>query len=245
MTKRPPASRKPPAGRPSPGKSPAHKAAPVPAKKPLWLWAAIVGIIALALGIAVWSTTGNDKKVTEGSVVTGNSISTPAETQPVTMVGTALPPPPDSGADTAIGLTAPTLHGFTFDGSPIDITPDDGRAKMVVFLAHWCPHCNNEIPVILRWAESGGVPPNLDIIGVSTAVSPDRDNYPPSKWIVAKGWKYPVMADSAHNDAERAYGVASFPTFTIVGSDGKVKLRSSGELAETQLDGLVTQALTG
>ena len=230
MTKRPPANRKPP---------------PPPPKKPLWLWVAIAGIVALALGIAIWSTTGNDKKVTEGSVVTGNSISTPAETQPVTMVGTALPPPPDSGADTAIGLAAPTLHGFTFDGSPIDITPDSGRATMVVFLAHWCPHCNNEIPVILRWAESGGVPPNLDIIGVSTSVSADRANYPPSKWIVAKGWKYPVMADSANNDAARAYGVAGFPTFTIVGSDGKVKLRSSGELAETELDGLVAQALTG
>jgi thiol-disulfide isomerase/thioredoxin len=209
------------------------------------LWTAVVGIIALALGIAVWSTSGNDNKVSEGSVAPGKSISTPAETQPVTVVGTALPRPPDSGPDTAIGLTAPTLHGFTFDGSPVDVTPDDGRAKMVVFLAHWCPHCNREIPVILRWAQTGGVPPNLDIIGVSTSVSAQRDNYPPSKWIVQKQWTWPVMADSSNNDAAAAYGVASFPTFTIVGSDGKVKLRSSGELAETELDGLVTQALTG
>jgi cytochrome c biogenesis protein CcmG/thiol:disulfide interchange protein DsbE len=225
--------------------APSGKQTQRPVRKPLWLWAGIAAIVVIALGIAIWSTTGNDAKVTEGSVATGNSVSTPAETQPVTMVGTALPVATASGPDTAIGLTAPTLHGFTFDGSPVDISPDDGRAKMVVFLAHWCPHCNREVPVILQWAADGGVPPNLDIIGVSTSANAQAANYPPSTWIVAKGWKWPVMADSSHNDAAAAYGVAGFPTFTIIGSDGKVKLRSSGELPETDLDALVAQALTG
>ena len=211
---------------------------PPPRKKTLWLFGGIGALIVIALGIAVWSASGND-------TVTQGSGGTAAEVQPVTVVGTPLPPPPESGVDTAIGLQAPTLKGFTFDGSPIDITPGGGRAKMVVFLAHWCPHCNREIPVILRWAATGGVPANLDIVGVSTAVSAQRDNYPPSKWIVDKQWTYPVMADSANNDAAAAYGVAAVPTFSIIGPDGTVKLRSSGELAETQLDGLVASALAG
>ena len=53
------------------------------------------------------------------------------------------------------------------------------------------------------------------------------------------------MADSAAADAERAYGVAGFPTFVIVGADGKVKARSSGELPLADLDALVKQALAG
>jgi cytochrome c biogenesis protein CcmG, thiol:disulfide interchange protein DsbE len=211
-------------------------------KKPVWLWAGIAGVVAVALGIAVWSTSGNDTTVEQGTTGTNGTSSSPAETQPVTVVGPALPTPSEAGADTAIGMTAPTLRGFRFDGSPIDITPG-GRAKMVVFLAHWCPHCNREIPVLQTWAAGGGLPNDLDIIGVSTAVSAQRDNYPPSKWITDKAWAWPVMADSANSDAAAAYGVAGFPTFAIVGADGKVKLRSSGELTVADLDALVKQAL--
>lgn len=213
-------------------------------KKPVWLWAGIVGIVAIALGIAVWSTSGSDSKVTQGTTATGNSTSSAAETQPVTLVGTALPVPSETGADAAVGMTAPTLHGFTFSGAPIDITPG-GRAKMVVFLAHWCPHCNREIPVLQGWAAAGGKPADLDIIGVSTAVTSQRDNYPPSIWLVNKEWVWPAMADSAASDAATAYGVASFPTFVIVGADGKVKVRQSGELPVETLDALVHQAVAG
>ncbi len=216
---------------------------PQPArKKPLWLWAGMVGIIAVALGVAVWSTTGSDAKVSQGTTAANASSSSAAETQPVTVTGTALPSPSDSGADTAIGMSVPTVSGFAFDGTPIEITPG-GNAKMVVFLAHWCPHCNNEIPVLQSWAEAGGVPPGLDIIGVSTAVNAQRDNFPPSKWMVAKEWAWPVLADSTASDAAVAYGVGGFPAFVIVGADGKVKVRSSGELPVADLDALVKQAV--
>jgi cytochrome c biogenesis protein CcmG/thiol:disulfide interchange protein DsbE len=213
-------------------------------KKPWWLWAGIVGIIAIALGIAVWSSRGSDTPVSNGTTGTGTGGSSVAETQPVTVDGTALPTPPDSGADPAIGAKVPTLHGFAFDGSPLDITPG-GRAKMVVFLAHWCPHCNREIPVLQSWAASGGVAADVDIIGVSTAVTAERDNYPPSLWLSGKQWTWPVLADSKASDAAKAYGVGGFPTFVIVGADGTVKVRSSGELPVADLDTLVKQALAG
>lgn len=213
-------------------------------KKPIWLWGGVAGIIAVVLGFAVWSTTGSDTKVSEGTKATDNSSSSAAETQPVTVEGAVLPAPPEAGPDSAIGRTAPTLSGFHFDGSPIDITPG-GRPKMVVFLAHWCPHCNREIPVLQSWAAAGGVPADLDIIGVSTGVSAQRDNYPPSKWMVAMEWAWPVMADNADSDAGKAYGVAGFPTFVIVGADGTVKVRSSGELPVAELDALVRQAVAG
>ncbi len=116
---------------------------------------------------------------------------------------------------------------------------------MLVFLAHWCPHCNREIPVLQSWAAAGGVPAGLDIIGVSTAVNAQRDNYPPSKWIADKEWTWPVLADSAASDAAIAYGVGAFPNFVIVGADGTVKVRSSGELAVTDLDSIVRQAVEG
>lgn len=216
-----------------------------PPKKPWWMWAAIGAIVVIALGIAAWATTGNDPKVSVGTTGTDNSSSSAAETQPVTTVGTPLARQSQGGVDeTPSGLTPPTLKGFTFAGAPIDITPG-GRAKMVVFLAHWCPHCNREIPVIEAWAAADGVPASLDIIGVSTGVSAQSANYPPSQWIVKTAWQWPVMADSPQSDAALAYGVGGYPTFVIVGADGKVKVRNSGELPQADLDAMVKKALAG
>jgi cytochrome c biogenesis protein CcmG, thiol:disulfide interchange protein DsbE len=217
-----------------------HK--PQTRKKPLWLWGGIAALVVAALVIALWSARSDPAAVTQGSVATSGGVSSAAETQPVTVVGAVLAVAPDNGPDTAIGTAAPTLQGFHFDGSPIDITPGS-RAKMVVFLAHWCPHCNAEIPVLQAWAAGGGMPADLDIVGVSTSVNLHPDNYPPSAWMAAKQWAWPVLADSAASDAAHAYGVSGFPTFVIVGADGLVKVRSSGELPAEQLDALVKQAL--
>jgi predicted DsbA family dithiol-disulfide isomerase len=51
------------------------------------------------------------------------------------------------------------------------------------------------------------------------------------------------MADSEAKDAARAYGVSGFPFFTIVGADGKVKVRASGEIEIDQLTQIVNAAL--
>ena len=225
-----------------PALRPGKRPAPPPAKKNWWM-VIVIGILVIgaAAGIAIWSTRGSDS-VSEGSVGTDN-VSTSAETQPVTATGESLAQQSESGEDHSVdGKTPPTLQGFTFDGSPIEITPG-GRAKMVVFLAHWCPHCNREIPRLLAWKESGGIPADLDIIGVSTAATADRDNYPPSRWIQTIGWAWPVMADSSAQQAALAYGLGGYPTFVIVGSDGKVKVRYSGEIEVTDLAAMVATAL--
>jgi hypothetical protein len=87
------------------------------------------------------------------------------------------------------------------------------------------------------------VPADLQVIAVSTAVASDRPNYPPSQWVVNKAWPWPVMADSEAMDAAQAYGVSGFPFFTIVGADGKVKARASGELGTDRINQIVTAAL--
>jgi hypothetical protein len=56
--------------------------------------------------------------------------------RPVTVTGTALPLFPDAGADPAVGMAMPELEGASFDGSAVSIT-NDGRPKVILFLAHW------------------------------------------------------------------------------------------------------------
>ena len=199
----------------------------------------IAFVIAIVAGGSNDSGSADTAKVpnSDGSVSVG-------ENQPVEVVGEALEALSDSGDDSTIGLTAPTLNGYAFDGSNLSVTPGDGKPYMLVFLAHWCPHCNREIPRLIEWQASGAIPADLQIIGVSTAVASDRPNYPPSQWLVAKGWPWPVMVDSEAMDAAEAYGVSGYPFFALVGADGKVKVRGSGELEIDQLNQIVDAALT-
>ena len=161
------------------------------------------------------------------------------QTFPVTVTGGALPPPPASGADPAVGTKVPVLTGQSlFDGSPLTIKPS-GRETLVVFVAHWCPHCRREVPLLVRWMASGQKPASIDVVAVSTAVSKDLPNYPPSTWLKDAKWPTPVMADDNDQHAATAYGLPGYPYLVLVGADGTVKARASGELTVDQLNALV------
>ncbi|MET0911094.1 MAG: hypothetical protein ABWZ99_16630, partial [Ilumatobacteraceae bacterium] len=97
---------------------------------------AVIVLILLAAGIAVLATGSDDSNSAE---------STGEETRPVTMVGEALPEYEGLAVDPAVGMASPVVTGEQFDGAPITIGgPADGPT-LLVFLAHWCPHCNAEI----------------------------------------------------------------------------------------------------
>lgn len=200
---------------------------------------AIVGIVVAALAVALFVGGSDDSNSPSGDGPAGDAT----ENQPVVVTGDALPPFESSSGDAAVGMTAPTLEGMSFDGSPVSVTPGDGREYMVVFLAHWCPHCNAEVPRLIKWNESGSVPEGLQVVAVSTAVASDRPNYPPSQWILATGWPWPVMADSAAMDAATAYGVTGFPYFAVIGTDGTIKVRVSGEVQPDVLNQILASAL--
>jgi thiol-disulfide isomerase/thioredoxin len=202
---------------------------------------AIVLVVAAGVAIAaVLATRGgdDDDSASTAPPPAAGSGSVPGEIA-VTVEGAALPPLEDPANDAAIGSPAPALRGTDYQGNAVDIAPGSGGPMMIVFLAHWCPHCNNEIPVLLEWRDSGQMPDDLQVFGVSTAVSEERPNYPPDEWLAEKGWDWPVLADDAELTAANAYGVTGFPFFTIVDADGNVAARGSGEYPIEALQALV------
>lgn len=157
----------------------------------------------------------------------------------VEVVGDSLPPAEDPANDPAVGTKAPALKGVSFDGTPVSITPGDGRRYLVLFLAHWCPHCQAEVPRLVDWYESGAVPDDLNIVGVSTAVTSTRPNYPPSDWLEREEWPWPVLVDSGSFDAAAAYGQSGFPYFVIIDENGLVAVRFAGEIETAQLEAVL------
>jgi cytochrome c biogenesis protein CcmG/thiol:disulfide interchange protein DsbE len=198
---------------------------------------AVVGLVAVAAATAFLLSSGDDETDSTGSSSGGQSTEASgaprsgpvvAETQPVEVVGTPLPMLDDPANDPAVGLEMPVIEGKRFDGSAITIGgPSDGPT-MYVFLAHWCPHCNDEIPELIELNDGGDIPVELNVIGVSTAVAPDGDNYPPSQWIVDKGWPWDVMADDDVATAFVSSGGSGFPYTVLVDADGIVIARAAG-----------------
>jgi len=190
----------------------------------------VLVVVGIAGAVSLGTAGGSSKPVTSSGVTVPGGVAA-AEYQKVTVAGEVLPQLPESGDDPAVGKSAPTLTGYDLAGRPVTIDPgSDGKATMVVFLAHWCPHCNYEVPVLNDWKAKGLMPSNLRVVGVTTASRQDQANWPPSKWLVAKKWTFDQFADSEKQDASAAYGVGGYPFLTFIDAKGNVTSRTSGEV---------------
>jgi thiol-disulfide isomerase/thioredoxin len=187
---------------------------------------ALFGVLAVVVGIAIVVAVAAGG----GDSSSGSASKNAVQVAPVDVSGTQLAPFPDSGTDTAVGSTIPTLAGTSlFDGKKMTIEPT-GKPMVIAFLAHWCPHCQAEVPVIVDLA-SKGVFDGVDVRAVATATRSDYPNYPPSSWLEREKWPFPTMADSSQSTGAQAYGLTAFPYLLFVDANGKVVARSEGEVA--------------
>jgi thiol-disulfide isomerase/thioredoxin len=134
--------------------------------------------------------------------------------------------------DPAAGVRAPTVVGSDFSGAPVEIAAD-GRPKAIVFLAHWCPHCQAEVPQLAAWLDDNSLPEGMDLVLVPTATDPSRGNYPPSEWLGDAGLgDVPTLVDDEQSDTLLAFGAGPFPYWVFLDADHDVVARLSGEFPD-------------
>ena len=202
-----------------------------PAKRfPLVPVAVVAGIAIIAVVAIVATTLGDDGG--DGSVATGsNSSTTLRQTGEVSVSGTPLAEFASGVTDPTVGTAAPVIKGTSFDGTPIAIEP--GAPTLVLFAAHWCPHCQAEIPRLA--GPFRNLPGGTKVVTVSTGAVSNRPNYPPSAWFENEKWPTPVLADDDKSTAAMAYGLSSFPYFVFLDKSGKVVERFVGERSADQV----------
>ena len=119
-----------------------------------FLW--LAGLVLAAAMVAVLATGGDEDE----------PVATATETAAVTVTGQALPPYIPGNEDPAVGLAAPLISGLSFDDSTV--TADQPGSRIIGFFAHWCPHCQRELPIVEEWLRRrprprrGGVPCGID-----------------------------------------------------------------------------------
>lgn len=194
----------------------------------LYVLGGVVGLgLIVAIAISAVSGGGTDEAEAFGEV---------------SVEGEALPVyGGDPAADVAQGLTAPTVTGEDFDGSTVAIAPD-GRPKVVLFLAHWCPHCQNEVPRVVEWLEAGRQPEGVDFYAISTLLQRLRGNWPPQDWLEQEGFTVPTIQDDQVNSASQALGMAGTPFWMALDGDNEVIFRVSGEIGYEGMDALFATA---
>lgn len=180
-------------------------------------------VVAALLGVAFLSTPGDDPAAPM------------PETIPVQVRGEALPDFGGIEGDPAVGLAAPAVEGISFDESPVAIAPGE-EPLAILFLAHWCPHCQAEVSALTPWLEAGGDLHGFRLVSVATGNDPGRPNWPPSAWLEGEGWPIEVLLDDEELTAARAYGLASFPFWVFVDDQGDVLVRVAGRIPPETLE---------
>ena len=198
---------------------------------------AIIAIVIGGAAIVAISSSGSESSTSSGNI---------SEFSDITVTGEALPAfdSVSTATDTAIGLPAPVISGKGFTGTEIT-TDGAGTPTLLVFLAHWCPHCQREVPLLVQWEKDGKTPTGVDVIAVATGTDPANPNFPPSEWLAREEFPalWPVIADSNDKKAANAFGLSGYPYFVLVDAQGNVFKRLSGEIPMDELTALINQMI--
>jgi peroxiredoxin len=105
------------------------------------------------------SPSGSASASASGSAGASPSASAPDPASPGSPDDLATPAADDLSAAFHIGEPAPALKLTALSGDDIELRALKGKPVWVVFMATWCPSCQDEIPAMnsfaLRYAENG------------------------------------------------------------------------------------------
>lgn len=198
--------------------------------------AAIVAAIAL----------GNGSEAADTSAADSARIPTSGVVRQVSFAATSADLPPFDAAiqDPAVGLQAPSFTASYFDNQEVVFELDDGQPRVLMFMAHWCSHCQAEVDALADYFATSGVRSDVQLVPISTSVDEGAPNHPPSRWLINESWPVPVLRDSQSNNLARGFGLSGFPFYVVVNGDGEIVARRSGAVSTSQWDNFLDLALT-
>ena len=136
------------------------------------------------------------------------------------------------------GKDAPAFRGVSLDGRAYSLAELKGKAILLDFWASWCGPCIRSMPFVEKLHEEYRA---QGLVVLAVDVGETREAV--EKFLKTKNLPYPViMGDEAGIPA--AYGISAFPTFVMIGTDGKIAAHQIG-LNESALTGIVSKAGLG
>lgn len=192
--------------------------------RPLDLGLVLLGLV--VVGLIVWSALGNNQ-APSASVPTNVAGVPTATTDP--SFPTPLP----------VGATAPDFSLPAPDGQTYSLSQYKGKVVMLELFAPWCPHCQNDAPIINEVYEK--YKDRVQFLAVSASpwshtLEEDRaaQKTPTPISMDDITWfrdtfkvPFPMLFDKDVKAGE-SYGLAFYPTIYIISKDGKVVSEPAG-----------------
>lgn len=140
----------------------------------------------------------------------------------------------------ATGDEVPAFAAPAVDGGRVDWTEFAGEPAVLTVWAPWCPHCQEELPVLSQVASEF---PDVPVVTVATAIG-QHPGPSPESFMADHSIDLPTALDSTEDAISGSLGVSGFPTLLFVDADGVVHHTMTGEVAEEDLRAAM-QALQG
>jgi thiol-disulfide isomerase/thioredoxin len=228
---------------------------------PVWLTVGLVVLllIQVALLITLWRTNSEVTALRDDvAELSATTAATPVlESDDVSDLGTGGPssPGPDAvpaatgdlprfqggGADAALGQTLGDLAGFEYySGEAVVVAPADGVSRAFMVWAHWCPYCQDELPIMSTWqTDNAASLDNFELVSVTTSIDDTASN-PLVPYLDTSQFTFPVIVDE-DGALARQLGVNAFPFWVFTAPDGTVVGRAAGAIGAEDLDAIFRQ----
>ena len=147
---------------------------------------------------------------------------------------------PQTRIDNFRGINSPVIE-FKIPEENIYITYPENTPTIFLFVAHWCPFCQEEIPEVKKWIEDNDIL-NKGVNVVLIVTSTDSNKVKLSTRLlgfIMKVGKYPVIYDDSTNSLADYFGVSYFPSWVFTESNGQVAFTHAGKIGLEELTKLI------
>lgn len=127
-----------------------------------------------------------------------------------------------------------------YSDTALSIAPDDGKPRVWLIWAHWCPYCQQELPELAQWwPQNADRFPNTELVTVTTSMNESRGN-PLTPYLEASQFPFPVLVDPNLEIATQ-FGTSAFPFWVVTDGAGRVVFRVAGAVGIDAIEAIFTQ----
>ncbi len=142
---------------------------------------------------------------------------------------------PDDEGLIPVGEEAPPFTTDTVGGGSVSVGGDVPGATMLVFFATWCPHCNNEAPIISELED------RYDDLNVVMVGIDGEDDAGTVRQFVER---YDITSPAVYVPSLGGqYQVSGYPTTYVLDENNEVVGAHSGEAPREVYEGWIREAL--
>jgi cytochrome c biogenesis protein CcmG, thiol:disulfide interchange protein DsbE len=157
----------------------------------------------------------------------------PASGTPTTVVS------PTDTSKARIGMPAPDFTLKSTTGATVTLSALRGHPVVVVFFASWCQPCEEELPVLEKFARDDAG--RLRVIGVNFQdLSSDS-----AQFVHRLGVTFPALLEDPSGPVADRYGILGIPQTVFVDAHGIVRGRVYGQTSRSALAPAISDLLHG